>query len=84
MQRDKNFGWLTSDNQVVVLQPGQGISTYRYDNLTHRLTPHQVGASIVTRAHANAMWGSLAFDENFYTPQEESSLSLSRAEPSFQ
>ena len=84
MQRDKNFGWLTSDNQVVVLQPGQGISTYRYDNLTHRLTPHQVDASIVTRAHANAMWGSLAFDENFYTPQEESSLSLSRAEPSFQ
>lgn len=57
MQRDKNFGWLTPDNQVVVLQPGQDITTYQYDSVTHKMTPLQLDESIVTRAHANAMWG---------------------------
>ncbi len=74
MQRDKNFGWLTPDNQVVVLQPGQDITTYQYDSVTHKMTPLQLDESIVTRAHANAMWGSLAFKENFYTAQKSYEL----------
>lgn len=74
MQRDKNFGWLTPDNQVVVLQPGQDITTYQYDSVTHKMTPLQLDESIVTRAHANAMWGSLAFKENYYTAQKSYEL----------
>lgn len=70
MQRDKNFGWLTADNQVVVLQPEQGISTYLYDNESHSLVSHDVDKAIINRAHANAMWGSLAFNEDFYTAKD--------------
>ncbi|MDD1780570.1 LTA synthase family protein [Enterovibrio sp. ZSDZ35] len=69
MQRDKNFGWMTADNNVVVLRPEKGISTYRYDPDTDTLTESKVETNIVECAHAHAMWGSLAFNEAFYTAQ---------------
>ncbi|MZI93645.1 sulfatase-like hydrolase/transferase [Vibrio sp. CAIM 722] len=69
MQRDKNFGWLTADNQLVVLQPGQGISTYRYNPATDKMVGAPVDEAVTLRAHANAMWGSLAFRENYYQTQ---------------
>ncbi|MBF9000344.1 LTA synthase family protein [Vibrio nitrifigilis] len=69
MQRDKNFGWLTADNQLVVLQPGQGISTYRYNPTTDKMVAAPVDDAVTLRAHANAMWGSLAFRENYYQTQ---------------
>ncbi|SJN59841.1 Lipoteichoic acid synthase 1 [Vibrio ruber DSM 16370] len=70
MQRDKNFGWMTADNQVVVIRPEQGITTYRYDPQHDTLTDHPVAEPIVDRAHAYAMWGSLAFQNNYYQAQE--------------
>lgn len=69
MQRDKNFGWLTADNQLVVLQPGQGISTYRYDPNTDTMVEGAVDDAVKQRAHANALWGSLAFKEDYYQAQ---------------
>lgn len=71
MQRDKNYGYMTADNQVVVIQPGQGISTYEYDQKTDTLTEKAVDPDVVKRAHANAMWGSLAFKENYYVASDK-------------
>ncbi|MDW6001837.1 LTA synthase family protein [Vibrio mangrovi] len=70
MQRDKNFGWMTADNQVVVIRPEQGITTYEYDPKNDTLTDHPVSEQIVDRAHAYAMWGSLAFKDNYYQAQD--------------
>lgn len=66
MQKDKNYAYMTEDNQVVVIQPGLGISTYQYDSDNDTLQQQQVEQNIIKRAHANAMWGSLAFKENFH------------------
>ncbi|SDG81557.1 Phosphoglycerol transferase MdoB [Vibrio xiamenensis] len=67
MQRDKNFAWMTANNQVVTLLPGQGIATYRYDSNVDKLSPAPVAQNVIDQAHANAMWGSLAFEKDYYT-----------------
>ncbi|CZF85879.1 LTA synthase family protein [Grimontia marina] len=69
MQRDKNFGWMTADNKVVVLRPELGISTYQYHPESDTLTEDFVDEKTVICAHAHAMWGSLAFNEDFYRAQ---------------
>ncbi len=70
MQRGKNYAYMTADNNVVVLQPEKGISTYRYDSAKRSLMAEKVPEQLVVRAHANAMWGNLAFDNNYYTAQQ--------------
>ncbi|USH04867.1 LTA synthase family protein [Grimontia kaedaensis] len=69
MQRGKNFGWMTADNKVVVLRPELGISTYQYHPESDTLTEDFVDEKTVICAHAHAMWGSLAFNEDFYRAQ---------------
>ncbi|WP_407334423.1 LTA synthase family protein [Enterovibrio sp. 27052020O] len=75
MQRDKNFAWMTEDNKVVVIQPGLGISTYQYDPDADTLQEQDIGQAIVNRAHANALWGSLAFRENYYSASNSDTAS---------
>ncbi|WP_373863236.1 LTA synthase family protein [Vibrio diazotrophicus] len=70
MQRDKNFAWMTADNEVVVIQPEKGISTYTYNPNEDSLTAAPLSEATVIKAHANAMWGNLAFDNNYYTAQK--------------
>ncbi len=70
MQRDKNFAWMTADNQVVTLLPGQGIASYQYDPATDQLSAAPLSADVINQAHANAMWGSLAFEKNYYSAQD--------------
>ncbi len=70
MQRDKNYAWMTADNDVVVIQPEKGISTYKYHPEDGTMAAASVANNIVTIAHANAMWGNLAFDNNYYTAQD--------------
>ncbi|WP_428773730.1 LTA synthase family protein [Vibrio sp.] len=81
MQRDKNFGWMTADNQVVVIRPEQGISSYRYDEKSDSLTDAQLDPDIIKRAHANAMWGSLAFEQNYYRAEPTDPLISKSAQP---
>ncbi|CAM3699819.1 Lipoteichoic acid synthase 2 [Vibrio aerogenes CECT 7868] len=71
MQRDKNFGWMTADHQVVLFEPGKPASTYTFDPKTEKLTPAPVAKSIIKRAHANAMWGSLAYQDDLYTAEKD-------------
>ena len=70
MQRQKNFAWMTADNQVVILQPRKEISTWKYDPSSDALGLSAVNESIIRRAHANALWGSFAFRENHYIAQK--------------
>ena len=70
MQRGNDFAWMTEDHQVVVFRPGKAIASYRYDPILESVTAHPVQQSIITRAHANAMWGSLAFKNDYYTAQQ--------------
>lgn len=67
MQRDKNFAWMNADNEVMILQPGIGISTYQYNAKAKATVEKTVHQALIKRAHANALWGSLAFSENFYS-----------------
>ncbi len=69
MQRGENFGWMTANNDVVVIRPEQGISTYHYNQDENTLTDAEVPEDIVRKANANALWGSLAFKENYYRTQ---------------
>lgn len=75
MQRDKNFAWMTADNEVVVIQPEKGISTYTYNPSEDSLTAAPLSEATVIKAHANAMWGNLAFDNNYYTAQKSYAVS---------
>ncbi|WP_394208997.1 LTA synthase family protein [Enterovibrio calviensis] len=75
MQRDKNFAWMTEDNKVVVIQPGLGISTYQYDPVADTLQEQDIEQGIVNCAHANALWGSLAFRENYYSASNSDAAS---------
>ncbi|SHO56996.1 LTA synthase family protein [Vibrio quintilis] len=71
MQRDKNFGWMTADHQVVLFQPGKPAATYQFDPHTEKLTPAPVEKGIIKRAHANAMWGSLAYQDDLYAAEKD-------------
>ena len=67
MQRDKHFAWMNADNEVVVMQPGLGISTFQYNTKDKTTLAKKVSQSLINRAHANVLWGSLAFFENYYS-----------------
>lgn len=84
MQRDKNYAWMTADNDVVVIQPEKGISTYKYNPDEDSLTAAQIEQGIVTRAHANAMWGNLAFDNGYYTSQASYAIDAGRSQDDFE
>ncbi|MDD9173496.1 LTA synthase family protein [Aliivibrio sp. S2TY2] len=74
MQRDKTFAWMTEDNNVVVFLPGQPIQTYKYDYKNNHLIKSKVSDAVIKRANANALWGSLAYKENYYKQLESYQL----------
>lgn len=66
MQFDKNFGYLTRDN-FVVLSPGEKVTSYKYDFTNKELAPLEVTQSTIDRAKANALIGSMAYKNNWYS-----------------
>ena len=70
MQFYKNFAWMDNENNVVIYQPQQPVSTYSYDVKTNNLTDNKLPESIINKAHANALWGSLAYKEGLYPFKE--------------
>lgn len=66
MQFDKNFGYLTRDN-FVVLSPGEKVTSYKYDFSDKTLTPSEVDKYSLDRAKANALIGSMAYKNNWYS-----------------
>ncbi|HHF3074206.1 TPA: LTA synthase family protein [Vibrio diabolicus] len=65
MQYDKNFGYLTRDN-LVVLSPGEKVSTLAYDFESQTMKPLEVDESVIERAKANALFASKAYQNNWY------------------
>ena len=65
MQYDKNFGYLTRDN-FVVFSPGEKVTTMKYDFETQTMSPLEVDKNIIERAKANALFGSKAYQNNWY------------------
>ncbi|WP_029815043.1 LTA synthase family protein [Vibrio parahaemolyticus] len=66
MQYDKNFGYLTRDN-LVVLSPGEKVSTMEYDFESQTMKPLEVDESVIDRAKANALFASKAYQNNWYS-----------------
>jgi len=66
MQFDKNFGYLTRDN-FVVFSPGEKVTSYKYDFSDKTLTPSEVDKYSLDRAKANALIGSMAYKNNWYS-----------------
>ncbi|MGP8305139.1 LTA synthase family protein [Vibrio sp. YIC-376] len=68
MQYDKNFGYLTRDN-LVVLSPGEKVATLAYDFDNQTMTPLTVEDSVIERAKANALFASKAYTHAWYSSQ---------------
>jgi phosphoglycerol transferase MdoB-like AlkP superfamily enzyme len=65
MQYDGNFAWMQGED-VVVLQPHQPARQFRYDPVAGRLLPRPLDPSLARFAHAQALWGSLAYAKQWY------------------
>lgn len=65
MQYDRNFAYLQGDD-VVVLQPERPAGQYRYDRARGRLLPVPLSPALAREAHAQALWGSLAYARGWY------------------
>lgn len=73
MQFANNFGYLTRDN-LVVLTPGNTPYAYSYDFDTKTQQPMEVNSEVIDIAKANALWGSLAYNQNLYTMPKSSEI----------
>ena len=65
MQYDGNFAWMQGED-VVILQPQKPPRQFRYDRASKRLIPGVLEPALVRSAHAHALWGSMAYDEQWY------------------
>jgi len=65
MQYDANFAWMQGDD-VVVLQPQKPPQQFRYDPASRRLQPAPLDPALAKTAHAQALWGSLAYQKQWY------------------
>lgn len=71
MQYDRNLAWMEGDD-VAILQPGKPAQGFRYDRTDDRLHPQPLRPELARRAHAYAMWGTLAYEKELYRLPEES------------
>lgn len=65
MQYDGSFAWMQGED-VVVLQPQKRPQQYRYDVVSKRLRVAPLDPALAKTAHAQALWGSLAYDRQWY------------------
>ncbi|HEY5715749.1 MAG TPA: LTA synthase family protein [Psychromonas sp.] len=66
MQFYKNYAWMDNNNEVVILQPGKAPAGFHYDQRSTELSPETVPSPMIEKAKANALWGSLAYENNYY------------------
>ena len=70
MQFDKNFAYMTNDN-VAILQPDKPPAYFAYDPQAKRLVLSAADASLGEVALAHALFGSLAYDKQWYALKPE-------------
>lgn len=66
MQFYKNFAWMDNNNDVVIFQPDKDPIGFSYDAESTDLFEREQPLTMVKMAQANALWGSLAYQNNFY------------------
>lgn len=71
MQFYKNFAWMNNDNDVVIFQPDKPAQGFYYDQATTELLDSKMPDEMIKMAKANALWGSLAYQNNFYQSSKE-------------
>jgi len=71
MQFYKNFAWMDNNNDVVIFQPDRDPKGFSYNANTTDLVEQEQPQPMVKMAHANALWGSLAYQNSFYKPLAE-------------
>lgn len=65
MQYDASFAWMQGED-VVVLQPQKPPQQYRYDAASKQLRVAALDPALAKTAHAQALWGSLAYDRQWH------------------
>ena len=83
MQYDRNFAYMQGDD-VVVLQPDKPPAQYRHVPGSGRLQPAPLQPALAREAHAQALWGTLAYDNGWYrlpSDAERRQLAHLRAAP---
>ena len=73
-QYDRNFAFMQGE-EVVVLQPGRPPAQYRHERDGGRLMPMALSPALAHEAHAQALWGSLAYDRGWYRLPAPASVS---------
>ena len=67
MQFYKNFAWMDERGEVVILQPEKRPAQFFYNRVSETLESSQIkDVKLINRARANALWGSLAYKNNYY------------------
>jgi len=64
MQYDRNFAWMQGDD-VIILQPEHAPAQYRYQP-GQRMRPAPLNPALADQAKPLALWGSLAYDNDWY------------------
>ena len=66
MQFYKNFAWMDNSNNLVILQPEKPARGFHYNEETTELTEKEQPQTMIRRARANALWGTLAYKKSWY------------------
>lgn len=65
MQYDNNYAWMT-DEAVIVLQPGQPVSRYKYKPGSQLAANGDVSPAVERAVKENAMWGTFAYENGWH------------------
>jgi len=66
MQYNKTFGYMDANHHIMVFAPHKAPQSFFYDKQNEKLTPMRVSSQLQKKAHAMALWGSLAYKNNYY------------------
>ena len=69
MQFYKNYAWMDNNNDVVILQPSKPPLGFHYDAKTTQLDSKEMPETMIDKAKANALWGSLAYKKGYYSAE---------------
>lgn len=66
MQFYNHFAWMDNNHDVVIFQPEKPPVSFNYDPETTNMQAKPVSQEMIKMANANALWGSLAYEEGYY------------------
>jgi phosphoglycerol transferase MdoB-like AlkP superfamily enzyme len=70
MQYAENFAYMRGD-EVTILQPQKAPMNFTYDFTKKKLSPRKVNAELSKIALAHVLWGSLAYEKEWYSSRSD-------------